>query len=57
MVKCPYCGSYAQFVECDTKYHEDGEVIIVERIYQCGCGRYTHTLQTYKAVDVEEEDE
>ena len=57
MTKCPYCGSTAQFEECDTEYHEDGEVIIVERLYRCGCGRYTHTLQTYKAVDVEEEDE
>ena len=57
MIKCPYCGSSAQFEICDTLCHEDGEVIIVERLYRCGCGYYTHTLQTYKAVDIEEEDE
>lgn len=57
MTKCPHCGSSAQFVECDTVYHEDGDVVIVERLYHCGCGCYTRTLQTYKAVDVEEWDE
>jgi hypothetical protein len=57
MVKCPNCGSSAQVEEFDTLYHEDGEVIIVERRYHCGCNHYFHTLQTYKAIDIEEEDE
>ena len=57
MFKCPNCGSTAQIVEFDTLYHEDGNTIIVERRYHCGCNHYFHTLQVYEAIDIEEEDE
>lgn len=58
MVKCPKCGSIEEFDEYDTLYHENGDNIVVERRYHCGCCHcYTHALQTYKAVDAEEEDE
>lgn len=57
MIKCQNCGSTAQFMEYDTEYHENGDTIIVERSYQCGCGYRARTLQTYRASDLEEEDE
>ena len=58
MIKCSKCGSIGKFGEYDRVYHYDSELIVVERRYHCGdCGRYTHTLQTYRAVDMEEEDE
>jgi DNA-directed RNA polymerase subunit RPC12/RpoP len=49
MIKCPNCGSTAQFDPFEVQYHEDGEIIIVERWYRCDCGRGFVTATTYKS--------
>ena len=57
MIKCPNCGSSAQIELIDRWYHEDDDIIIVERLYHCGCGKDFYTNQPYALYDIEEVDE
>lgn len=57
MIKCPNCGSTAQIHLLSTKYEEDGEKLIVSRLYHCGCDKAFSTTQYYNATDTEEVDD
>lgn len=52
MIKCPNCGSTAQVMPLFTKTTGD-DVLIVKRIYGCGCGTTIKTVQYYMAEDKE----
>ena len=47
MVRCPNCGSTAQFYIEDVNFEYDKTTASVMYSYKCGCGKRFSTITTY----------
>ena len=63
MIKCPNCGSTAQFYIEDVNFEYDETTASVMYSYKCGCGKRFSTITVYvskrgeQLIEDEEEDE
>ena len=53
MLKCPNCGSIAQFKLLSQEVMGNDLFITIKRIYSCGCKITIKTVQHYEASDKE----